>query len=128
MNSIQKHISITGALLAALFITSSLSADTFTEEEIATSATLADVDTQPEPVKQVQPEIPSDLKGASGYVRVAFLIDTDGNVMSPRIQKSSSESFESLAIDAINKWKFKPAKKGGSPVAVRVILPFRFTN
>jgi TonB family protein len=100
----------------------------FTPEEVASSVTLPEVDQQPKPVNQVEPDLSGDLKRLTGFAKVAFIINADGKVESPRIQSSSDSRFEAPTLAAIGQWEFKPAEKGGSPVAVRVVLPFRYTG
>lgn len=116
-------LSIASALLLAV---GSAQAGVFTDDEIATSASPSEIDEQPRPTKQVAPNLPKEANGVAGYVRVAFLIDESGNVIAPRIEKSSDAVFEAAALDAIKGWKFKAAKKDGKSVTTRVVLPFRF--
>jgi protein TonB len=82
----------------------------------------------PVPVRMVAPEYPSDLKneGVAGVVVVACVIDVQGNVSDPAVQKSSNAEFERPALEAIKKWKFKPAKQDGSPIAKKVTIPIKF--
>ena len=51
-----------------------------------------------------------------------------GNVASTSVSKSSNPAFDQAALDAVARWKFKPAKKAGQPVAVTVVLPVRYNN
>jgi protein TonB len=46
--------------------------------------------------------------------------------MSSSVSKSSHPDFEKPALDAVKNWKFKPAKKDGNVVKVRVTVPLRF--
>ena len=89
---------------------------------------VSELDEKPTPTKTVKPEYPSDLKreGITGIVSVSFVIDEKGNVTSADIKKSTHAGFEAAAKDSIMKWKFSPAKKGGSPVKVRVTIPVKF--
>ena len=86
------------------------------------------VDENPAPIKTAKPEYPLDLKrdGVSGLAAVSCVIDETGNVISCKVTKSSNPGFEKPALDAIAKWKFKPAKKDGKEVKVKVTIPFRF--
>lgn len=86
------------------------------------------VDENPAPTKTVKPNYPSELKreGVQGLAAVSCVIDETGNVISSKVTKSSHPGFEKAALDAIEKWKFKPAKKDGKAVKVRVTIPFRF--
>lgn len=86
------------------------------------------VDVNPVPVKTPPPEYPEDLKrlGVNGVVAVSIVIDEKGKVISATIAKSSRRDFEASALEAIKKWTFKPAKKDGVAVKVRVTIPLRF--
>ena len=86
------------------------------------------VDENPAPTKTVKPSYPSSLKseGVSGLVAVQIVIDEKGEVLDAKATKSSHPDFEKPALEAVKKWKFKPAKKDGKEVKVRVTIPFRF--
>jgi protein TonB len=101
------------ALLSAGFVTSAL-AQTKAEP--------------PVPVRTVAPEYPSELRreGVSGLVMVKCTIDVQGNVTETTIEKSSNAAFEQPAVAAVKKWKFKPAKQDGNPVAITVSIPIKF--
>ena len=57
---------------------------------------------------------------------VKCTIDEKGNVTEPEVEKSSNPAFEKPAIAALKKWKFKPAKSDGAPVAIKVSIPIKF--
>lgn len=83
----------------------------------------------PVPVRTVAPDFPNDLrdKGISGVVMVSVLIDAQGNPQGLKVTKSSNSAFEEPAVEALKKWKFKPAERDGEIVALRVIIPIRFS-
>lgn len=85
-------------------------------------------DEPPAPTKTAKPEYPYELKrdGVEGLVAVTCVIDESGNVLSASIRKASHPAFEKPSLEAIQKWKFKPAKKDGKEVKARVTIPFRF--
>jgi protein TonB len=87
------------------------------------------VDENPVPVKTPPPRYPPSLKrdGVSGVVAVTTVIDESGAVASTSVAKSSHPDFEAPALEAVAKWKFKPAKKDGAAVKVKVTLPLRFS-
>ena len=64
--------------------------------------------------------------GISGVVAVSIVIDEKGLVATAKVAKSSNAEFEASALAAIKKWTFKPAKKDGVPVKVKVTVPIRF--
>lgn len=83
----------------------------------------------PVPVRTVAPKFPTDMRrdGTGGLVTVSCLIDEKGNVTETEVQKTSHQAFAAPAVEALKKWKFKPAKRGGTPVALRVSIPIQFS-
>ena len=57
---------------------------------------------------------------------LTFNVDADGKVGEPRVEKSTHPSFDKPAIEALKKWKFEPALRGGKRVACRMRVPIRF--
>ncbi len=88
----------------------------------------ADGTEPPVPVRTVAPTFPDAMRrnGTSGLVTVSCLIDEKGNVTEPKVVKASNDAFAEPAIEALRKWKFKPAKKDGEAVAIRVSIPVQF--
>lgn len=82
----------------------------------------------PVPVRTVAPEYPSELRreGIAGIVMVKCTVDEQGNVVSTEVVKSSHQAFEKPAIDALLKWKFKPARQDGAAIAMKVSIPIKF--
>ena len=82
----------------------------------------------PVPVRTVAPKYPSQLKreGISGVVSVKCTIDEKGNVMEPTVVKTTHPEFAEPAIEALSKWKFKPAKRGGVVVSIKITIPVQF--
>jgi protein TonB len=83
----------------------------------------------PVPVRTSAPEYPYELKrdGVSGVVTVKFSVDEKGNVVDPEVLKSSNKGFEQAALNAILKWKFKPALQDGAPVKSKLAIPVQFS-
>lgn len=82
----------------------------------------------PVPVRTVAPEYPDALKrdGAMGIVVVDCTVDEQGNVVNPQVEKSTNKGFDEAALSAVKKWKFKPAKRDGNPIAKKVSIPIKF--
>jgi protein TonB len=82
----------------------------------------------PVPVRTVPPVYPSELRkdGVSGIVTVKCTIDEQGNVTDPEVAKSTNPAFDEPALDALRKWKFKPAQMDGKPVPQKVSIPIKF--
>lgn len=89
---------------------------------------VADLEKRPEPVSQVAPAYPAELRKAKveGVVTLVFLLDETGRVEDPRVENSSRPEFEKPALDAIRKWRFKPGIKSGQPVRTYIRIPMRF--
>lgn len=83
----------------------------------------------PVPVRTVAPDYPRELRnqGVSGVVMVKCTIDEQGNVTETEVTKSSNGGFDKFALEALKKWKFKPGKQDGSPIAMQVTIPIKFT-
>lgn len=75
------------------------------------------------PVARVQnpPTYPYEMSraGISGEVAVEFIISATGDVIDTRVIRSSHREFEVPALQAVQKWKFKPGRKGGKNVSTR---------
>jgi TonB family protein len=57
---------------------------------------------------------------------VAFTVDTEGRVRDAYVLRSNNPWFERPALDAVAKWRFKPGRKDGHPVNVRMQVPMIF--
>jgi len=88
----------------------------------------ADLDQTPRPVFQAAPEYPEALrrKGLQGTVYLLFIVDRNGRVKDPKVQKSSHAAFEKPALKAIRRWRFEPGKRNGKAVPFRMRLPISF--
>jgi len=90
---------------------------------------LKNLDQQPVPRFRAQPVYPFEMKrqGVSAEVLVEFVCDVNGEVRDARVVKSDNPAFDSAALDAIYKWKFRAGKKGGRSVNARMQQPFVFS-
>jgi protein TonB len=86
------------------------------------------LDQQPQPVSQTPPRYPRELQRskASGLVIVKFMIDDQGNVVEPQVEKSTDDRFNQAALDAVRKWRFKPGTKAGRSVKTTTRVPIEF--
>jgi len=89
---------------------------------------LADLDRQPEPIVQPAPVVPAHLKrlGETVTVRVEFIVDTEGRVMSPVVIESTNTAFNDTAANGVLKWKFRAGVRGGRRVNSRMHVPIVF--
>lgn len=86
------------------------------------------VDEAPAPVRTFAPDYPASLRAAkvNGVVSIVIVVDESGEVLAAEVAKTTHENFNEPALDAIRRWKFKPAKLDGRPVKVKVTIPVRF--
>ena len=75
----------------------------------------------PAAISRVAPTYPAGLvhAGIEGHVVVEFIITPQGNVVNPVVLRSNNPWLERPALEAILKWKFKPAQVDGRTVYVR---------
>lgn len=88
-----------------------------------------DLDAPPQPTSKIQPTYPNSLlsQGKGGRVLVSCTIDAAGKVVGTSIKSSSGHpDLDKAAINAVNRWKFKPGTKGGKPVKSVAVVPFNF--
>ena len=78
----------------------------------------------PFPIAQVQPLHPPDVI-SDGVVLVEALVGPDGDVERAR-RVGSGAGFERAALDAARGWRFRPARRDGSPVSAYAYLIFGF--
>lgn len=93
---------------------------------------VANLDQQPVPRVQQAPNYPFEMRraGISGQVTLEFIVSSSGDVIAVQVVNSSQREFELPAMQAVQKWKFKPGRKGGRAVNTRVqqILTFNLNN
>jgi TonB family protein len=92
------------------------------------NAPAAAVEVLPVAVDKAAPEYPDAARahGMYGTVIVNALVGKDGAVRETRVAWSLPYLDDS-AVAAVRKWRFTPATTGGTPVAVWVTIPVRFT-
>jgi protein TonB len=98
-------------------------------DDLGDIASLADLDQRPRPIFQAAPNYPSDLRkrNLEGSVQVVFLVDRDGKVIGPKVEKSTNPSFDRPAIEAVRQWKFEPGTRNGEKVAFKMRVPITFS-
>lgn len=87
------------------------------------------VDTPPAAIRKIDPEFPPEARrmGIAGRVVVRFLVKIDGTVSKASVVEAApSGIFERSALEAIDKWRFKPGRYKGNSVATWVLLPIQF--
>ncbi len=67
-------------------------------------------------------------RGWEGKVLLRVSVSAEGTPLSVSINQSSGhESLDDAAVEAVEKWKFIPAKKGEKAVPCNVIVPINFS-
>ncbi len=86
------------------------------------------VDKMPEVKKSAVPTYPDQAKraGIEGTVYVKLLVNKNGVPTKAVVIKSDNEIFNQASIDAAIKFTFTPAYKDNMPIAVWVVIPFRY--
>lgn len=81
-------------------------------------------------LRNPQPAYPPEARraGQQGTVQILVRVDSRGGVSSARIVRSSGHSLlDERALSTVRaRWRFKPARAGGVPVASEVVVPIRF--
>ena len=69
----------------------------------------------------------AEARGIEGWVRLEITATTTGTVSDARVVDASpKEIFDQAALEAIRRWRFKPAFKDGRAVAQRATLKLIF--
>lgn len=90
-------------------------------------ASIADLDQRPRPTYRVGPRMTAKLrKRTPGKVYVIFIVDEQGRVVNPKVERSSDPIFNQPAINAVKRWRFEPGKRGGRSVRFRMRVPITF--
>jgi len=71
---------------------------------------------RPAPIYPLAPR----LAGMSGSVAVEYTVGRDGQVSDARVESSDREDFAWAAVQAVRRWRYVPAERDGSPLAVRL--------
>ena len=77
---------------------------------------------------QVDPEYSEEARKAKygGTVLLRLVVDKEGRVSNVQVVRSLGMGLDEKAIEAVNKWKFKPGMKNGIPVAVMATVEVNF--
>lgn len=83
----------------------------------------------PVPVSTPTPRYPPTAlrRGESGTVLVRVEVGPDGMPTAVEVERSSrSRALDRAAVDAVRRWRFRPAMADGHPVAGSVVVPIDF--
>ena len=86
------------------------------------------VDQKPSVLRKVEPKYPEAARRANreAVVMVEFTVDVNGRATDIKVAEPKGFGFDEAAIEAIERWRFTPAKKDGESVPMRVRQPIRF--
>jgi periplasmic protein TonB len=77
-------------------------------------------------VKLRYPEL-ARRQGIEGTVLLKMRITAQGRVEDVQVERSAGHpDLDQAATEAVRRWRFEPARRGGEPVAVWVVIPVEF--
>lgn len=91
------------------------------QRQPAAPVAVREVDRNPEPIYTPLPQYPLTAlsSGVEGRARVRLRIEADGKVSAVEVLDSGGHpSFGAAAARAVRRWRFRPAMRGGKPVAL----------
>jgi len=83
----------------------------------------------PVPLNQVEAEFSDEARRAKyqGVCLISLIVDAQGNPQDPRVIRALGMGLDEKALEAVRKYKFKPAMKDGrTPVPVRITIEVNF--
>jgi TonB family protein len=84
--------------------------------------------TAPRVLEDPSPDYSEEARKAKyqGIVVLLLIVDSNGKPQNVKIQRSLGMGLDQKAIEAVRLWKFQPAMKNGSPVAVQISVEVNF--
>jgi TonB family protein len=84
--------------------------------------------TPPVPLNNIEAEFSDEARraGFQGVVVVSIIVDAQGMPHNPRVMRSVGMGLDEKAIEAVKKYRFKPAMKDGMPVPVMINVEINF--
>jgi TonB family protein len=82
----------------------------------------------PVPLDQPAPQYPKSArkKGITGVCLIGLIVDTDGKPQNVHVEVSLEPGLDQYAVEAVKRYRFKPAMKGRHPIAVKVNVEVNF--
>jgi TonB family protein len=86
--------------------------------------------TPPRIIHQVSPNPDSGSQGfrVSGTVLIGLVVSSQGMPKQVRVVRSLDKDLDRNAVEAVQQWRFEPARKSNTPVAVRITVEIRFRD
>lgn len=84
--------------------------------------------TPPKLIFKIEPEFSEEARGAKfqGTVILAIEVDESGHATNMRVISSPGLGLDQKAIEAVAKWRFRPASQGGRPVPTSARVEVNF--
>lgn len=85
--------------------------------------------TAPVPLNSVEAEFSDEARRAKyqGVVLISLVVDTHGDPQNPKVVRPLGMGLDEKALEAVRKYKFKPAmKEGKTPVPVMITIEVNF--
>jgi len=82
----------------------------------------------PVPIFQPEAEFSDEARRAKyqGVCLISLIVDAQGNPQNPRVIRALGMGLDEKALEAVRKYKFKPAMKGNTPVPVMITIEVNF--
>jgi TonB family protein len=83
---------------------------------------------QPVPIVTPEAEFSDEARRQKyeGVCLISVIIDAQGNPQAPRVVRRLGMGLDEKALEAVMRYRFKPARKDGKPVAVRISVMVNF--
>jgi TonB family protein len=84
--------------------------------------------TAPSILMKVEPEYSEEARKAKwqGTVQLSLVVDDQGRPQSIKVTRSLGLGLDQKAIEAVEKWRFRPGMKDGKPVPVMATIEVNF--
>lgn len=84
--------------------------------------------TPPRALNTVEAEFSDEARRAKfqGICVISVIVDAQGNPQNPRVVRALGMGLDEKALEAVRKYKFKPAMKGNTPVPVMINVEVNF--
>jgi len=84
--------------------------------------------TVPQPIYSPEPDFSDEARKAKqqGIVTLLIVVGADGRPYDINVRRSLGMGLDEKAIEAVSRWRFKPATRNGQPVATQIEVEVDF--